>query len=401
MIEAAGSELAPGRVVGDYEVESKIAAGGFGVVYRARHNPSGELVALKVLHPELAKNLDACRRFEREVRLVNLIGHPNIVKILGVGALEDGVPFFTMELLEGEDLKSRIATRGRMSATEMVAIIEPLCAALAASHAKAVIHRDLKPSNVFLSDRVVLLDFGVAKLLEDTGAKITSSRHVIGSPPFMAPEQIIGGSLDERTDVYATGALAFFMLTAKMPFFHANLAVVQSMHLNQPAPPPSRFAPVNAAVDRVILRALAKRRGDRPRNSLYFAAALRSAVEGGGDPITTGVVSAIYAHLSIDPGVLEAQDDDELATVEAVLPTISERLESSGFEVASRTGNSLLVVATDVDLGAAAELARALDRDLKSPLHTLELHVRRGPRDELEPVAGWVPTDSDPGVHCH
>ena len=224
------SELARGVRVRDYVVREKIAEGGFGAVYRVEHTVLGRQAALKVLHPELASSREAIARFEREARTVNVIKHPNVVDIYDFGELPDGRPYFVMELLVGIDLSEHLASFGPLSPEETLALLTPLAAALSAAHAKGVVHRDVKPSNVFLADgeprRVVLLDFGVAKLLAPGTEGLTTSRHRIGTPSFMSPEQLAGGDIDGRADVYALGALAYQMLTGQLPFGEGTPAVL-------------------------------------------------------------------------------------------------------------------------------------------------------------------------------
>src|SRR5688572_4575233 len=189
-----------------------------------------------------------------------------------------------MELLGGANLKNRIAERGPLSPEAALGVMEALAAALSAAHAKGIIHRDLKASNVFIADaqepgRVVLLDFGVAKLLDDTGPSLTLTHHAVGSPPCMSPEQITGDPVDERTDVYGLGLLLYFMLTGVMPFDHKQRAVVWDMHLHQAPPKPSHRADVSRAVDKVVVTALAKAPDDRPQTPGELLELYRKAID--------------------------------------------------------------------------------------------------------------------------
>jgi serine/threonine-protein kinase len=202
--------------IGRYRVERLIGNGGFAAVYEAR-DPDGRRVAIKRLHGELALRSHDILRFDREIRIIRGLRHPNVVEILDVG--DDQAPYFVMELLHGTDLSDHIARRGRLSLEETVEILAPVCSALSAAHQKGIVHRDLKASNVFLDrERVVLLDFGVAKLLDGTALRLTRSHLIVGSPACMAPEQILNGPVDERTDVYGLGVLAYQMLTGALPF---------------------------------------------------------------------------------------------------------------------------------------------------------------------------------------
>ena len=196
---------------------------------------------------------------------MRLVDHPAIVEVLEVGRFEDGRPFFVMELLQGVTLQQHLRARGRLPVDEVLEILEPLCDALGAAHQKSVIHCDIKPSNVFLSvrdgrRRVVLLDFGLAKLLDATGPN---------------------GAVDARTDVYALGVLAYRMLTGYPPFDNAPYLVMHHMHLHARPPRPSSRAPVNPAFDEVILRALAKAPAARHATVAELLKELRFAAERG------------------------------------------------------------------------------------------------------------------------
>jgi eukaryotic-like serine/threonine-protein kinase len=157
------SELATGNRLGPYLLEAIIAEGGFGTVFRATGGPRGT-AAVKLLHAELAGSPEALARFSREVDVLGRVRHPGIVEVLDVGRADDGRPWFAMELLAGEDLDTRIARRGRLTPAAALAVLDPVCDALASAHDAGIIHRDIKASNVFLAEdgRVVLLDFGIA-----------------------------------------------------------------------------------------------------------------------------------------------------------------------------------------------------------------------------------------------
>src|SRR5262249_7500245 len=148
--EAEGNAgLLPGTCVGEYVIDDLLASGGFGVVYRATHAERGKRAAIKVLHAELTAHPEVVARFQREIEAIERIIHPNGVEILGHGSLDDGTPYFVMELLSGVTLGQHLVARGRLSPEEVLAILEPLTSALEAAHAQAIVHRDIKASNVF------------------------------------------------------------------------------------------------------------------------------------------------------------------------------------------------------------------------------------------------------------
>jgi serine/threonine-protein kinase len=354
---ARASSSAEASLGSRYRLLGRIATGGFGTVYRAEDSVDDRLVAVKMLHPELVSSPAVVARFEREVRTVNLIRHPNVVEIYDFGEAASGRPYFVMELLAGATLRDHVATHGRMTASETVEILAPLCRALDAAHAKGVVHRDLKPSNVFLRNvedtpaadpgrRVVLLDFGVCKLLEDTARNITSSRHMIGTPPCMAPEQITGDPVDPRTDVYSLGVLVYHLLTGRLPFVHMQAGVIREMHLRAPPPLPSLRAPVSGAIDDVVVRAMAKLPADRFDGAGAVLAALRSAVgaPGGRSPAPCsghGIALRIEASLAAP---FEELDDETLARFEDILPRLSQPLVALGLRIVIEGSDSMLLV---------------------------------------------------------
>lgn len=386
-----------GTAVGALEIVEELARGGFGIVYRARDRRSGAEVALKVLHPDLCQDLEAARRFDREIRVVQLIGHPNIVEILDVGALPTGEPYFSMELLEGRTLGQHIAQGGRLSGRETLEILEALASALEASHAKGVIHRDLKASNVFLADRVVLLDFGIAKLLEETGSTITSSRHVIGTPVSMAPEQIAGGPLGPATDVYGLGALTYLMLTAAPPFSHPSAAVLQQMQLEQMPVPPSELAPVSAALEQVVLRALAKAPGDRYPTPVAFAGAIRAALEATSPaaPSEKSPVTAVFIDLRLSVDA-ESADEALLAAIDDLLPAVCRALPD--LDVVRSTGSSRLLQSREQSPREALDRVARVLETAAVPGVSFAVYARSGSRDEVLESLAWLPADSGPGL---
>lgn len=277
MLEAAS--LGAGAVIGDYLVEEARAEGGFAVVYRATHLPTGGAAAVKLLHPWLATSTKALRRFRREVELVNRLHHPNIVDCYGFGVHTDGRPYLAMEWLDGRTLSEELAHRGPFAPTDAARAIAALCDPLEASHAVGVIHRDVKASNVMAVPagdwyRLTLVDFGVAKLLDpdlDDGPALTSAGARIGSAHAMAPEQILGRDVDARSDIYALGVLLYQLLTGRLPFLAETDAELEDQHLDAQPAPPSAHATVPAALDAIVMRCLQKDPALRPAT----AAALR------------------------------------------------------------------------------------------------------------------------------
>jgi serine/threonine protein kinase len=269
------------RRAGRHLLQRLVSKGGFGAVFEARHEATGARAAVKIMHAELSAGGEAVARFEREIEIMQRVRHPSILEVFEWGRLPDGRPYLVMELLEGQSLRDHLDARGRLPAAEAIAILEPVAGALAAAHACDVLHRDVKPSNVFLSGpRVVLLDFGVAKLLDAEGPGLTLSGNIVGTISCMAPEQILSRPLDLRADVYAMGTLAYRMLAGQPPFSAKNLIALQQMHLYVAPRAPSSIAPVDPSLDAPILRALSKDPSARQPSAEALVAELSAARRG-------------------------------------------------------------------------------------------------------------------------
>jgi serine/threonine protein kinase/Tol biopolymer transport system component len=232
-----------GRVLGHYEIVSFLGAGGMGEVYRARDSRIGRDVAVKVLPPAIARDPERLRRFEQEARAAGALNHPNILAIYDVG-VHDGALYVVYELLEGETLRNRL-TEGALSRRKAIEYASQIAAGLAAAHDKGITHRDLKPENLFVTrdGRIKILDFGLAKLTlpqgsagDDTNLAALSPHRepgsILGTPGYMAPEQLRGGKVDHRSDLFNLGAILYEMLTGRRPFRGRSTSEVLNAILN-------------------------------------------------------------------------------------------------------------------------------------------------------------------------
>jgi len=222
---------------GRYRLENAIGTGGMGSVYRAIRVSDGVPVAVKLLHPRLAREKRHVARFRREAEVAARLAHPHIVRVLKASGGDDsGPPILVMELLEGETLTDRIRARGKMNALDLIPIARQVLSALVAVHAIGLVHRDLKPANIILTrgadgrDHAKVIDFGLARLMESEGyEQLTQTGYVLGTPGFMPPEQALGDSLDERADVYAVGAVMYVALSGVLPYSGSFAEVVADL----------------------------------------------------------------------------------------------------------------------------------------------------------------------------
>jgi serine/threonine-protein kinase len=274
-------------VDGKYRIRRLIGEGGMGRVYEAEHVRIDRVVALKVLHVDLAVNDEVLARFEREARAAGRIGHDNICEVTDAGRLEEGVPYFVMPLLRGKPLSDTMTAVGPLPVERGVDIILQILSALEAAHAAGIVHRDLKPSNVFLTrlgdreDFVKVLDFGISKVIGvgATQAKITHTGTVLGTPHYMSPEQARGlRDIDQRVDVYAAGVILYEMLTTKTPFNgESHNAILSAILLDAFTPPRMLRPDVSPELEAVILRAMERDRDRRFRDAAAMRAALVEA----------------------------------------------------------------------------------------------------------------------------
>jgi len=266
---ASRTDIAPGTPIGEYVIERKVARGGMGAIYAARHPVLGRQAAIKIIHGELSGDASLLERFVREAQAVNLIRHPNIVDVFSIGALPDGRAYFVMDWLDGISLAQRLERERPLPLAEAAWILDEAIDAVAAAHAAGVVHRDLKPPNIFLArrgatTRVVVLDFGIAKLSgiirEETATGI-----LMGTPAYLAPEQARTSQVDHRADIYALGVVAFEMLAGRRPFSGADAESVVGKHIAMEAPRLADHAPgLPPPVAGVVAAMMAKDPAARP-----------------------------------------------------------------------------------------------------------------------------------------
>ena len=281
---AHGIELSEGDEFAGYRIESRLGRGGMGVLYLAVEPGLERRVALKLIAPEAAADEVFARRFAEESRIAASIEHPNVVPIYAAGE-ESGVPFIAMRYVAGADLARRLAKDGRLEPTIAVELIAQIGNGLDAIHAAGLVHRDVKPANVLLvggegPEHAYITDFGVARNVA-TESGLTQTGRFVGTLDYVAPEQISGGPVDARVDVYALGCLLFKLLTGEVPFPKEGDAARLYAHLNDPPPAPSLYVPeVSMALDDVVIRAMSKQPDDRYPSAGDLGRAARAALRG-------------------------------------------------------------------------------------------------------------------------
>jgi serine/threonine-protein kinase len=264
------------KTLGQFEIRRELGRGGMAVVYEAFQPALQRTVALKVLPPGMSHDADFVRRFKQEAIAAASLRHPNIVAVYDVGDLEP-YHFIVMEYLAGQSLQAVIRSSGALPLERVNKIVHQVAQALDYAHQHGFIHRDVKPGNIILDaeGHATLTDFGLARAM--TGAHLTQTGTIVGTPAYMAPEQIMGQAVDARTDIYALGIVIFEMLTGRTPFAGDTTAVLYK-HVHEPPPPLAELAPrVPPPVVQAVLRALAKDPAQRFKSAGELAAALTGA----------------------------------------------------------------------------------------------------------------------------
>ncbi len=284
-----------GRLIAErYRVLELIGRGGMGVVYKAEHARIGKVLALKLLTGELTRDPSQLARFKREAQMSSRLSHPNTVQVFDFGEA-DGLAYLAMEYVRGRDLGSVVSDAGRLDSARTARIVIQICSSLGEAHDKGIVHRDLKPENIMIVpgdaglDLAKVLDFGLAKLRESSElAAVTSSGALVGTPYYMAPEQIRGESITPASDVYALGALLYACLTGTVVFDAATPMGVLTRHLTEEPEPPNSRVPqlkLSQGFERIVMMALAKDPSARFPSAHALQGALVDELEGGGGSV--------------------------------------------------------------------------------------------------------------------
>jgi serine/threonine protein kinase len=353
--------LTPGTRLGAFEIIASLGAGGMGEVYRARDTRLGREVAIKVLPEAVAAHADRLARFEREARTVAALNHPNVVTLFAIEEAS-GIRFLAMELVEGQTL-DRVVTPGGLPLSRVLDLAVPMADALVAAHEKGVVHRDLKPGNVMVTreGRVKVLDFGLAKLgtddasleatqAETVAAPISAVGQVVGTVPYMAPEQLRGEAVDARTDLFALGIMLYELTTGRRPFGGATSAEVSSAILRDvPAPIDSVRADLPRDLGRIIGRCLEKDPERRfqtakdVRNELDLVrrASEPSAISSSRASAVTAAAAQDVPSIAVLPFANRSRDQEDEYFAEGLADELLNVLAKiRGLRVAARTSSS-------------------------------------------------------------
>jgi eukaryotic-like serine/threonine-protein kinase len=292
-----GTEVKRARELGSYHLEEKLGQGGMGEVWRARHRMLARPAAIKLIRPSPVRNghgvvsEEAVRRFEREAQVIARLRSPHTVELFDFGRATDGAFYYVMELLDGLDADSLLRRYGPVPAERAIYLLRQVCHSLSEAQSCGLVHRDIKPANIFLCrygeeyDFVKVLDFGIVRTVPDpadSNPLHTRENAVHGTPAFMAPEQVLGTELDGRADIYATGCVAYWLLTGKLVFTaDSSMAMLVQHARTEPPRPSSRTElPIPKALDDLVMSCLEKDPADRPQSARELALRLADVDSG-------------------------------------------------------------------------------------------------------------------------
>ncbi len=370
-----------GRTLGDgrFELEKLLGGGASGEVYRALHTALRRKVAVKVMHPQLQQSQDYCARFYGEALAASRLDHRNVLRVLDYGQEPDSLLYIVMELLEGQSLQSVLDENGPLPLERIVHLVAQACAGLAHAHDAGVVHRDMKPENIVVVKRrddeghetelVKVCDFGIAHWTPlgspqgshtDTVVDRPDASQIVGTPVYMAPEQIRNEAVDARTDVYALGVVLYELATGRVPFDSDNPMEILMQHLHDTPRPPSVIDPrIDRGLEAVIMKALAKRPEKRHRDARELRAELRDLVDDGSSE-GSGLHRRVSLRTSLTASDFLASPAEALGTLHA----IDERGRSMGY---AALGEAVKTAFVSGNFKTGRDLVAWLDTRLADP----------------------------------
>jgi serine/threonine-protein kinase len=345
----------PQQLGGRYEIGELLGRGGMAEVHLGHDTRLGRTVAVKMLRPDYARDPTFQVRFRREAHSAASLNHPSVVAVYDTGEDEyagNPVPYIVMEYVEGSTLRDLLTSGSKLVPERALEIVDGVLEALAYSHQQGIVHRDIKPANVMLtqSGDVKVMDFGIARAMDDMGATMTQTSAVIGTAQYLSPEQARGEQVDARSDLYSTGCLLYELLTGRPPFVGDSPVSVAYQHVREEPVPPSRLDPdVSPSVDAIVLKALAKDREDRYQSAGEMRRDIAAALAGrpvAAVPPPPVDSTQVLSRTTVLPG----------ATSYAPPPPVERRDNKGGRAL----GYTLLVIAVIAVFVIAALVARAL-----------------------------------------
>ncbi len=370
-----------------------LAEGGMGRVWVAEHSGLQAQVVVKLMAPEIAARPDGAARFAREAAAAAAIKSPHVVQIFDHGVTANGEPYIVMELLEGKDLGAHLAENGRMAPADVVTLVCQLGKALSKAHRASIIHRDLKPENIFLCETdggelfVKLLDFGTAR--RETGARQTTPGLIVGTPCYMSPEQSVGApDLDERSDIWSLGVVAFEALTGKRPFDGPSVGAI-AVAVHGPAPKVTGVAPhLPPAIDEWFERACAREPKDRFQTVREAVGSLVEAVTGA-PPVSEQFTESIHFPIAASsPAAITS-----MAPISAPIRSLISTLPAPGSERRFTTIAAGAVMAVAAVAMAAIVLGRSPS---PAPAAAQHAEVARAPEPGPAEATPPPPPPSEP-----
>jgi len=324
-VSAGSAETIAETLASRYDILDALGDGGMGMVYRVRDRETNEILALKLLRPEIARDPVMLERFKNEIRLAHRITHKNVCRIYDFNRADD-LAYFTMEYVDGESLRAYLNRASKLSPERVLDLARQILAGLSEAHVQGVIHRDLKPENVMLArdGLIKVLDFGIARALDGDAA---TTRTIMGTPEYMAPEQSQGKAVDQRVDLYALGLILYECLTGRRAFSGATPVEVALKQLKSLPPPPRKLTPnTPPQLEAVVLRCLEKEPAKRFASAAEMQRALASpsepaaSVKRSGWPIGWALfvvvlvmAGAKWMHRSAEPEAVASSDTSNRA----------------------------------------------------------------------------------------
>ncbi|MDP9002645.1 MAG: protein kinase, partial [Myxococcota bacterium] len=376
MNESTEASLVGRTIAGKFLIESLIGVGAMGAVYKARQIALEKAIAIKVLHPERARDPMHISLFQREARAASRLDHPNSVRVLDFGHEPDGLLYIAMEYFAGRDLFALMAEDWPMSGRRIADILSQALAAIAVAHDMGIVHRDLKPENILVQrgnddegashDVVKVCDFGIAKFTEQSDSSRSRAMPrltegiIIGTPHYMSPEQGQGGTLDTRSDIYSIGVILYQMLTSRVPFEGTTPIDVVIQHVRDDPVPPTKLVPyVDPRLESICLKALKKKKEDRYQSAREMRMDLRALVA-----VQSPTAEPLRPRVSKEASTLPPPNSEGSAAVQErsaskmTLPPTA----SAARPKARRPGMSMVVVASAVAIAGATLLMMHLSR---------------------------------------